>query len=121
MDAPGFVRKLSFFLSGFILWAVHFVTLYSINGLACARGFAMEPVAGTNISVMSVAVATAIAALALLAVLFLAAAGRGPGISQETDESLRRFWRYGTIAIALLGIVAVLWSGLPALIIRPCA
>jgi hypothetical protein len=121
MNTPGFVRKLSFFLSGFILWFVHFGVLYGINGLACARGFAMEPVAGTNITVMSIVVATAIATVALIAVLFLAAAGRGPGISQETDESVRQFWRFGTIAIALLGIVAILWSGLPVLIIRPCA
>lgn len=121
MNAPGFVRRLSFFLSGFILWAIHFGALYSINGLACARGFAMQPVAGTSLAVISVAVATLIAAAALLSVLVLAAIGRGPGISRELDRSLREFWRYGTIAIALLGLVAILWSGVPALIIPPCA
>lgn len=121
MSTPGFVRKLSFLLSGIIVWAAHFGFVYSLNGVACARGFAMHPVAGGGLVAVSVAAATAIAAIAILAVLFLAIAGRGPGISHEADASLRAFWRFGTIAIALLGVIAVLWSGLPALIIRPCA
>lgn len=121
MGAPGFTRKLVFLLSGFLVWAAHLGILYGINGLACARDFATQPVAGTSLVAVSVAAATAIAAAIILAVLFLAVAGRGPGIRHETDEDLRAFWRYGTIAIALLGVIAVLWSGLPAFMIRPCA
>lgn len=121
MSAPGFMRKLMFFLSGLLVWAAHFGLVYGINGLACARSFATQPVAGTSLVAFSVAAATALAAIIIVAVLVLAIAGRGPGIGHETDGALRAFWRYGTIAIASLGVIAVLWSGLPVLIIRPCA
>lgn len=121
MSGPGFARKLSFFLTGFLVWAAHLGIVYGLNGLACARGFATQAVAGTSLVAIGVVAVTAIAALAILAVMVMAMAGRGPGISHEADESLRAFWRYGTIAIALLGVIAVLWGGLPAFIIRPCA
>jgi hypothetical protein len=121
MSAPGFTRKLVFLLSGFLVWAAHFGLVYGINGLACARNFASQPVAGASLVAVGVGAATAIAALVIVAVLALAIAGRGPGIRHEADGALRAFWRYGTIAIALLGVVAVLWSGLPVLIISPCA
>lgn len=121
MNAPGFTRKLTFFLSGFLVWAAHFGLVYGINGLACARGVASQPVAGTSLAAISVAAATVIAAIVIVAVLVLAIAGRGPGIRHEADGALRAFWRYGTIAIASLGVIAVLWSGLPVLIISPCA
>ncbi|MFC7397516.1 hypothetical protein ACFQU1_09965 [Chelatococcus sp. GCM10030263] len=121
MATAGFVSKIAFLMGGFLVWAAHFLLVYGFNGLACARGFDRTMLLGVGTVPFVVGVATLIA-LALDALIFAAAvAGHGPGISGEPDGSLRRFWRYVTGAIAVFSFVAVLWDGLPALIIEPCA
>ena len=67
--------------------------------------------------------------LAITAVAFVAAAligvvallGGGPGIRHEPVDAVRSFWRWGTVALAATALIAIVWTGLPALLVAPCA
>jgi hypothetical protein len=50
----------------------------------------------------------------------LALLGRGPGVGGEPVEAVRHFWHRGAASIAGLSIVAILWAGLPVLLLAPC-
>lgn len=113
-----FLGKMLFLTAGLILWAAHFGFVYGLTGVVCARGLGTAWPAAVP---FVVAFATVVAAGLSLVVLFTALVGRGPGITGETNPSLRVFWRTVSAGIAATGFVAIVWTGLPALIIRPCA
>lgn len=121
MRRPGFSAKFAFLLSGLLIWALHFLFVYGVNGLACARGFAGNEMGGFGVVPLTVLAATAVALAFQGAILLVAYAGHGPGIHGEQDNSLGEFWRFTTAALAALSLVAVVWTGLPALFIHPCA
>lgn len=86
--------------SGVIVWALHFAAVYGFTALACARGFgAAAP--------WAVGVATALAAALAIAL-----------IARNLDGE---FTRWMTAAIAATALLAILWEGLPALMVTPCA
>jgi hypothetical protein len=68
-----------------------------------------------------VVAATVLAAIAAGALALVAVRGRGPGIADEPVEAVRAFWRLGAAAMAALAVVAIVWTGVPALLIPPCA
>lgn len=121
MARHGFAARLAFLLGGLLVWAGHFLFVYGFNGLACARGFDRNTVLGAGIVVLTVGIATAVAVLAAAGIGILAVLGRGPGIGDEPDPAVRAFWQLGAAVLAGFSVVAVLWTGLPALMIEPCA
>ena len=121
MARSSFVAKLCFLLGGLLIWGFHFLFVYGVNGLACARGGQGNGPIGSNVVPLIVALATAIAVLVAATILVVALRGRGPGIADEPDPAVRDFWRFGAAVIAAFGIIAVTWTGLPALFIAPCA
>ena len=87
--------------SGVIVWALHFTVVYGFTALACARGFG-------GVAPWVVGVATLVAAAAAVVVLL-------------THFSCE-FTRWLTAAIAAAALLAILWEGLPALLVpNPCA
>ncbi|HMO74850.1 MAG TPA: hypothetical protein PKD99_05035 [Sphingopyxis sp.] len=95
------MRSWAILLAGLIVWAVHFFLLYGIGEFA-GEG------KGPRLAVLAIT-ALALAVVAMLARLLLRAPG-GDGFER---------WR-GRLALAglLLGGLAVLWQGLPALLAR---
>jgi hypothetical protein len=120
MKHVGFHVKLVFLLSGLLIWVLHFLFVYGLNGLACARGFGGNIAWGVGVVPLVVVAATVIAVLLEVWVLAVAFAGGGPGINGEADRSVREFWRFTTATIAGLSLIAVVWTGLPAFFIDPC-
>lgn len=120
MARYAFPAKLTFFLGGFLVWAAHFGFIYGFTGLACARAWHESHLLGFGVVPVTLVAATGIALLINATILLTAFAERGPGIQDEADESLRAFWRYGTALIAMLSSVAVLWDGLPSILVRAC-
>lgn len=109
------------------VWALHFVVIYSLVGLACERGWTLHVVAGLNILVWQLGLLCVIA-LALLAWLARraardvrhAAAERsmpGPDVAAKR----RRFVARVTLALCLLAAVAVLFTTIPAFLVPTCA
>jgi hypothetical protein len=84
---------------GVILWALHFTVIYGFTALACARGF------GASTSWV-VGAATVIAVAAAIALI----------VTHLSSE----FTRWMTAAVAALALVAIVWEGLPALMVPPC-
>lgn len=112
-----FLGKMLFLNAGLLLWAAHFGFVYGLTGLVCARGLGT---AWTAALPFVVAFATVIAAGLCLVVLFMVLIGRGPGIAGEPEGALRVFWRSVSGGIAAFGFVAVVWTGIPVLMIDTC-
>jgi hypothetical protein len=82
--------------SGVIVWALHFTAVYGFTALACARGFgAAAP--------WAVGVATLVAALLA-----------GVIIVRNLDSE---FTRWISAALGGIALLAILWEGLPVLMV----
>jgi hypothetical protein len=115
-DRP--LSRLFAMLAGLIAWAVQFALVYGIAAVACARGLADASVLGLGIVPAAVAGVTlmALAATGLVLAQALAAARRGSREAPPTDRFLNR----STLLIGGLSLVAIAWTGLPALIVPAC-
>ena len=98
------------------VWAVHFLAIYGLTALACARGFAAQRVLGIEVVALGIAVATLIAAAALVLVIARALGGRRRGADDSED-----FLRWMSAAAGALALVAIVWEALPALVVPVCA
>ena len=85
---------------GVVLWAVHFTVIYGFTALACARGFG-------SAAPWLVGVATVAAGAAAIVII----------VTHLSSE----FTRWMTAAVAGLALLAIVWEGLPALIVPVCA
>lgn len=121
MATAQFMVRIGFLMSGFLIWAAHFLGIYGFNGVVCARNLQDTVVLGFNLVPLVIVTATVIALVLDFLVLAAAVTEQGPGISDEPQESLRQFWRYVTGALAALAFVAIVWDALPALMLPPCA
>lgn len=86
--------------SGVVVWALHFAVVYGFTALACARGFG-------HAAPWFVGAATAVAALLATVVLL-------KNLGAE-------FTRWMGAALAAAALLAILWEGLPALMVDACA
>ena len=118
MSARSFPAAFTGMMAAFLIWAAHFAAIYSLNGLACARGYDGPRLLGFPFVPALVVGATAVALLLTLLVLMRALLGRGP--AAHTREDPRRFVRWFTAAAAGAALIAILWNGLPALQVPPC-
>ena len=84
---------------GVILWGLHFTVIYGFTALACARGFGAS-------ALWVVGAATVVAAAAALALI----------VTHRSSE----FTRWMTAAVAALALVAIVWEGLPVLLVPAC-
>jgi hypothetical protein len=86
--------------SGVMVWALHFTAIYGFTALACARGFG-------SAAPWVVAVATLIAAVLVIVVIVL-------NLQSE-------FTRWISAAVAGAALIAIVWEGLTAFMVRhPC-
>ena len=119
MRARGFSGRLVEMLAGPLIWAAHFLFIYIFQALACARGFAGVSLLGTGIVPLTVGMATAVAAVATVLMLFRAMRDLG-AIGPATEQDAERFMNWMTAAGAGLSLVAILWDGLPVLLLPSC-
>ncbi|MBP2295008.1 hypothetical protein [Azospirillum rugosum] len=118
MERHGFPATFAGMMSAFLIWVVHFLAIYGINGLVCARGLDALDLFGLPLPVALVLGATAAALLLAGAVLMGALWSGGPAPRASDDP--RRFIRWFTATAAVAALVAILWNGLPALQVPAC-
>ena len=118
MAARGFSIQILFVMSGLIVWGVHLLAVYTVNALACARGFADMDVLGIGIAPFTIVVLGLVSLVVLAGLAAVAVRERGPFSADEGQE--QSFLRFLTIAIAGLSGVAVVWETIPAFLIPPC-
>jgi hypothetical protein len=100
-------------LSGPIVWALHFFSLYLIEALACT-------VAGTSAGTQVRTSGAVITALALAVLLGLAVRHRrGFRRSHGTANAADALERYAAL-LAVLSLVAVLWASIPLFVFPAC-
>jgi hypothetical protein len=103
---------------GLWIWAAQFTFIYGFTALACARGFADGGIVGFNIVRFAIVVVT-LAALALTAAILVQALVGSRTIGPDDGPS-ERFIKSSAVWIAGLSLLAIAWSGLPALIVPIC-
>lgn len=97
------------------VWALHFVLVYSVQGVACAEGWNPSAARWTMLGSTVLALA-AIAWLGLRARRAVADAH-----AQDAAAGRRRFAALATALLSLLAAVAVLFTTVPILLLPPCA
>jgi len=113
--AQRFAPTFFFISAGLLIWAADFLFLYVFAALACARGFDDAIVLGIGAVPLAVGVATTIASAVTGAVLISALRG------DEQGPSSSRFLQRLALGLAVLALVAIVWNGLPALLVhRTC-
>jgi hypothetical protein len=98
-------------LSGALVWALHFMTIYVFTALACARGFAEVRWLGVTLVSWTIGAATAIALAAAVTIIALAL--------RESRPAGFNAWM--TASVAALAAIAIVWETLPALMVPACA
>jgi hypothetical protein len=108
-------------MAGLWIWAAQFTAVYGFTSLACARGFADWTVLGFNIVRLAIIVVTLIS-LALDAAVLLQAlrTSRAPP-DHATSTSGDALIAHTTATIAALSLLAIAYTGLPAIIVPVCA
>lgn len=108
-----FARAFLLMLAGPIIWAAHFLFIYSFVGVVCARPALHVKWMGAAMSSW-VIVAASLLALAAMAVIYLRLRGSMP----RTGDPAFLPWLAGTLS--LLSAVAIIWETLPVLLVPPC-
>jgi hypothetical protein len=108
-----FSRALLFMLASPIIWAAHFVFIYAVNGVACARPALHGVWAGIPVSGWIIVAASVLALVAMALVYW----------RQRTD--MLRTGEPGFLAwlarmLSLLLAVAVVWETMPVLLVPAC-
>jgi hypothetical protein len=107
-----------------VVWALHFVMVYSLQGLACARTLWRTPVAGQD-AMTWVLWALTVLALGVIA-LFGASALRVWRIARaQTDgrsgTTRLRFLTALSALVALIAAIGVVFTALPVALLPTCA
>lgn len=107
------------------VWAVHLVSVYSLQGVACAEGLDRARFAGIELPSWWMLGLTAVA-LALLAWFARRAwrgwhAARADGLASPRVAARRRFAAGVSGALCVLAAVAVVFTTLPVLLLPGCA
>lgn len=96
--------------SGPLIWAAHFLAVYVLVALACARHFADVEWFGADAVSWGIGMAT-LAGLAGIAAVATRVAGNGAGTS---------FVSWTTMSVGGLSALAIVWETIPALIMPMC-
>jgi heme/copper-type cytochrome/quinol oxidase subunit 2 len=102
------------------VWALHFVAVYAMQGLACAQGWQRAPLAGREtvfwwLLLVTLAALVAIAALGLRAWRALRRAGDGDAARQH------RFATRVTLAASAMAALAVAFTATPIFLLPTCS
>jgi len=121
MAEQRFGSKTFLIFGGLLIWAAHFMFVYSTNAVVCARNLDDITILGAELAPFIVMLATLAALAVACYVLYAAVAWGGPLRGESRNDPGSAFIRQITIVLTLLSIVAILWTALPSLIVSPCA
>lgn len=106
---------LLFLIAGPTIWMVHFLAIYIVNALGCARprSALALPALGLPLSSWLILAGTALA-LAAMAIVTARQAGRVRKFGLDTFH----LWLTG--ALCLLSALAVIWQTVPVFLVAAC-
>lgn len=112
------MMRLFLVTAGFFAWAAQFTVVYGATSLACFRGFADVTLDGVGVVPATIAAATLVA-LTVTGMVIVVALARWRRLAKGPDAA--HFLNVSTILVSGLAVVAIVWTGLPALILPACA
>lgn len=115
-----FTSKALLLFGGPLIWAAHFMFVYTANAVACERGLENVSILGVGLIPVTVALATLVALAAAGYVLAMAIRWLGPLHGESYDDPSSAFLRQITIVLTLISMIAVTLSALPSLVVPPC-
>jgi hypothetical protein len=99
-------------LAGPIVWGAHFLIVYASESVICTRG------GGASMHLMLLGAVTAAGVLVLLATT--AHSWRTASAPASSAEPGSVFMEKTAVALGLLGMLALLWTALPAALVPAC-
>lgn len=102
-------------LAGLLIWAAHFLVIYGVTGLACTGRFGDVRVLGLGIAELTIGAATVLALLAAATVLVWTLRS-----GKQTESGSLAFLRWMAAMVAVLALIAIVWNGLPVLLVPGC-
>jgi hypothetical protein len=109
----GFLRQTLIALAGLMIWLAHFLFVYGLAALACARAWNQAEPMGIGWVKLAIAAATVLGVGALGVLAWRGAIRQPPTPGQG-------FFRWLSLAAAGAALLAILWQGLPAALLPPC-
>jgi hypothetical protein len=108
MTASPFTRAFLLMFSGPIIWAGHFLSVYVLAALACARSFAHIEWFGVAVPQWGIGLITAMAIAAILLV------------QRRRGEPVTPFVGWTTSTLGWLSALAIVWAAVPAYLVPAC-
>jgi len=120
-------RRLPGVISGMIVWAVWFVTVYALTGVGCKAGWnqILLPVGGNLLSALMVI--SAVVALGLIGwcgrIGYAAWRKAGKGEAPRGQDAIQRqrFMAMAMVLLSVLAAIGTLFAILPMVMLDPCA
>lgn len=113
MRLPPFTHDFLLLFAGPLVWAVHFLAIYALTGIVCARPGSAGHWLGWSWEVWAIG-GLGLAAAGVLGACLLA---RPRGDSEDSRSFVRWTWK----ALAALALLAVAWETLAALMVPTCS
>jgi hypothetical protein len=113
MNTQRFASSFLRLFAGPLVWAAHFLGVYGVVGIICARRIDGVALFGLGIVSWIVAAATAVA----IAAVFLFTLRGG---SRQHPHDNTSFTRWTSAALGLLSIVAIVWEAMALLLVPAC-
>jgi hypothetical protein len=117
-DRP--VTRLFLMTAGLFAWGVQFTLAYGVTSVSCARGYASLTLVGIGLVPASILAATLLTLLPTLWLLVYALREHRR-LRAENAPANDRFLMYSTITISSISAVAIVYGGMPALLLPPCS
>lgn len=113
MKVSYFTRTLLLMTTGPLIWAAHFLFIYVVTALVCARPSAAELWLEDRLLLWVLGIATAVAIAAILAITLRGL--KSGGVRQNV-----RFVEWSALALGALSIYAIVLDVLPVLFVPAC-
>ncbi len=116
--------RLTGLVAPMVVWALHLLVVYSLQGLVCGERWANPRIAGMEALAWCVLALTAASFAALAWMGLRAWRGWRAGSTDRSTPALaarRRFFAAVTAALCALAAIAVLFTTLPVLLLPGCA
>ena len=113
MPALTFTRTFLLMFSGPLIWAAHFLFIYVLNGVVCARPTAQVGWFGIGATSWGINVASIVAIGAIGAIQLRIKA-------RQTAADNPDFVAWMTATLSLLSVIAIIWETLPVFLVPAC-
>jgi hypothetical protein len=113
MQLPYFTRSLLFMTAGPLIWALHFVFIYVLTAIICARPSAMSTWLSTGLLEWTLGIATVMAIAAILWITLRRL--KSDGVQENV-----KFMEWTAVALGAFSIYAIVMDVLPVMFVPAC-